>query len=207
MVPDLVTNKLNDAAVVSTLASAHLVASFTGPLAGIAVWQDPPANLWVPPGTTVQVQLQVPQVVVPNVRQDDASTALQTLSSNHLQGSIEPARWAFLGPEKVVNQEPIPGSNADEGSDVHVVMGSKPRPVVYVALLCLAGIMGLGLRKLRLPHPPSPPAVCTLSPEKAEPGFKMSSRGPGIRYVITLRDYEVGSRLIINNPPSVTKLR
>jgi beta-lactam-binding protein with PASTA domain len=206
-VPDLVTNKLNDAAVVSTLASAHLIASFTGPLGGIAVWQDPPANLWAQPGATVHVQLEVPRVEVPNLRRDDAPTALQTLSSKHLQGSIQPARWAFLGPEKVVDQDPVPGSMADEGSNVHVVMGSKPRPIVYVALIFLAGMMGLGLGKLRLPHPASPPAVCTLSPETVVPEVKVRSTGPGVRYAITLRDREVETRLTIKDPPSVTELR
>ncbi len=206
-VPDLVTNKLSDAAVVSTLSSVHLIASFTGPLGGIAVWQDPPANLWAQPGTTVHVQLEVPRVEVPNLRRDDAPTALQTLSSKHLQGSIQPARWAFLGPEKVVDQDPVPGSMADEGSNVHVVMGSKPRPAVYVALIFLAGMMGLGLGKPRLPRPPSPPAVCTLSPETVVPDVKVSSTGPGVRYAITLRDREVETKLTIKDQPSVTELR
>jgi beta-lactam-binding protein with PASTA domain len=206
-VPDLVTNKLNDAAAVSALASSHLVASFTGPLAGIAVWQNPPANLMVSPGTAVQVQLEVPQVVVPNLRQDDAPTALETLSASHLQGNIQPARWSFLGPQKVVNQEPMPGSMINEGGNVQMVMGSKPGPVVYVAAVCcLAGLIGAFAFRPGQRIPP-PPSVCTLSPETVTPSLRVRSAGPGIRYAITLRGREVETRLSIKNPPSVTELR
>jgi beta-lactam-binding protein with PASTA domain len=206
-VPDLVTNKLSDAAAVSALASSHLVASFTGPPAGIAVWQNPPASLMVPPGTTIQVQLEVPQVVVPNLRQDDAPTALETLSASHLQGNIRPARWSFLGQQKVVNQEPMPGSMINEGGDVQMVMGSKPGPVVYVAAFCcLAGIIGAFAFRPGQRLPPTP-LVCTLSPERVTPSLKVSSTGTGVRYVITLRSREVETHLSIKNPPSVTEVR
>jgi hypothetical protein len=145
--------------------------------------------------------------VVPNLRLDDAPTALEILSTSHLQGNIQPARWSFLGPEKVVDQEPMPGSTANEGSSVHMVMGSKPGPVVYVAAFCcLAGLIGAFTFRPGQRLPPAS-SVCTLSPETVTPSLKVSSAGPGIRYAITLRGHEVETHLPIDDLPSVTELR
>ena len=182
-----------------------------GPLAGIAVLQDPPAYLMVPPGTVVRMQLAIPQVAVPNLRHDDAPTALQTLSSSHLQGTVKPARWSFLGPAKVVDQEPMPGSMISEGSNVQMVMGSKPKPVVYVALVFLAGGLFLWIRPGKIPpqipQTAVPPAVCTVTPEPVVPNVKVSSEGPAIRYAITVRDRKVETHVTTEDSPAVRELR
>src|SRR6185436_13840595 len=92
---------------------------------GQAVWQDPPPEVLVSSGTTVEIALSdgPPRVLVPDVTGYDSATARLLIESAGLTANTEQAQTA--APKGVVvNSRPPSGSALNPGRQVTLVVSA-----------------------------------------------------------------------------------